>query len=602
MVVDGVTVVVDTRKAVALLSFLAVEKSASRDTMAALLWAESSSNRARATLRRTLSALRSGIGADLIESDRDKLSLVGPYRFDVDDFEAALSETYTHDHDPANVCEECIAPLSRAAALYRGDFLAGFSVRDAPEFEDWVRSVSQRLRIRAGEVLHRLAMAQAAEGDYPGAIAAVTRWVDLDSLHEPAHRLLMLLNAWAGDRPGAVDAYRGFVALLDRELGVAPLEETTELYDAILDEDLPPPPGLPRKVRAKRAARPEPSRVLLDRTEEMETLRRSAENARMGGQMVVLSGQPWMGKTRLLEELAGQIDRTAALVVVGRAFRLEQAIPYGVVAQLLRALRPAMDAHASSIPEWAREETARLTPATGPAPIDLDSGRFGELRLLEATFEVVATICAQEPIVLLLDDAQWMDAASARVISYLGRRIDGLSACLVVALREEEPLPEPLQDLVARANTVVDLEPLTPDSIADRLSGAEDAAELMRTTGGVPLLVLEALNGSGEGEIASPGVMRFMKERLGEVGDLARQVLAAASVLTGVCDAELLRHVSGRSEEEVVAAVEELVGARLLREVPGTGAGLGFTLDSLEELTYESISLVRRRLLHKRAA
>jgi tetratricopeptide (TPR) repeat protein len=94
---------------------------------------------------------------------------------------------------------------------------------------------------------------------------------------------------------------------------------------------------------------------------------------------------------------------------------------------------------------------------------------------------------------------------------------------------------------------------------------------------------------------------RYMEARLLEVGDLARQILTAAAALNGICDASLLRETSGRSEEEVVEAVEELVAARLLREIPESG-GLAFTLDALERVTYESTSMVRRRLLHRRAA
>ena len=92
-------------------------------------------------------------------------------------------------------------------------------------------------------------------------------------LHEPAHRLLMLLNAWAGDRPGALEAYRRFVAVANTELGVAPLEETTELYEAILDEDLPPAPGVRRRVVAHQATAPVPVNGLLDRETEFSGLR-----------------------------------------------------------------------------------------------------------------------------------------------------------------------------------------------------------------------------------------------------------------------------------------------------------------------------------------
>jgi DNA-binding SARP family transcriptional activator len=118
--------------------------------------------------------------------------------------------------------------------------LEGFNVRDAYLFEDWARSLGEGLRLEIGEAFNRLGHALAGAGDYSGAIRSVKRWVELDPLHEPAHRLLMLLNSWAGDRPGAIEAYRSLIGILDRELGVPPLEETTELYEAILDEDLPP--------------------------------------------------------------------------------------------------------------------------------------------------------------------------------------------------------------------------------------------------------------------------------------------------------------------------------------------------------------------------
>ncbi len=104
-------------------------------------------------------------------------------------------------------------------------------------------------------------MAHAAQGDYGQAVIAVGRWIALDELHEPAHRLAMLLHAWAGDRAGAIQAYRDCVAALDRELGVPPLEETTELYEAILDEDLPPAPGVRRSRASSRRRAPERSKT-----------------------------------------------------------------------------------------------------------------------------------------------------------------------------------------------------------------------------------------------------------------------------------------------------------------------------------------------------
>ena len=138
---------VDTRKAIALLAYLVVEKSASRDTLAGLFWADASQERARATLRRTLSALKGATGTDLIEADRNLVTLVGEVNSDLDILERELGATGDHGHDPRDVCDRCIPHLRGATSLYRGDFLAGFSVKASPEFDDWVRSVA---RVRPG--------------------------------------------------------------------------------------------------------------------------------------------------------------------------------------------------------------------------------------------------------------------------------------------------------------------------------------------------------------------------------------------------------------------------------------------------------------------
>jgi DNA-binding SARP family transcriptional activator len=599
--VSGRPVVVDTRKAIALLAYLVVEKSASRDTLSGLFWAEASQERARATLRRTLSALRGATGSDLIEADRNLVTLVGEVSSDLDILGKELDATSEHGHDRRDVCDRCIPHLQRATDLYRGDFLEGFSVKASPEFDDWVRSVAESTRIRIGEAFHRLGTALAAAGEYPAAVNAVTQWIELDALHEPAHRFLMLLHAWAGDRPGAIEAYRNCVTVLDQELGVAPLEETTELYEAILDEDLPPAPGAPRRVKAEIPARRQAQPDLIDRESELEQLHEALRSSMArGGLVFAMTGAPWMGKTRLLEELASFAhgDRD---VLIGRAFRMEQSLPYGVATQVLGGATAHVDALRDEIPEWAMNELGRLAPGFAPAA-DETPDRFGELRLLEGIHTVLSILARERPILIILDDAQWMDTSSAALFSYLARRISEMPVAMVVAARTEEELLPAVAEMMTAADQSVAIRPLTVQHLIPLVGGDENAARRLREkTGGVPLLVNEALTSDGDSLPSTPGMARYMEARLLEIGDLGRQILTAAAALNGICDATLLRETSGRSEEEVVEAVEELVAAGLLREIPESD-GLSFTLDALERVTYETTSMVRRRLLHRRAA
>lgn len=596
---DSAYVEVDTRKAIAMLAYLAIERSADRDALAGLFWADSSPERSRATLRRTLSALRSGIGADWINADRNRVTIEDGFICDVHQFRTEVEATGQHDHDVHDVCPACLPHLRKAADLYRGDFLGAFSVREAPDFEDWARMVTESLRLEAGDVFQRLAMGNAGSGDYGEATAAAIRWIRLDELHEPAHRLLMLLCAWAGDRPGSIQAYRDCVAVLDRELGVPPLDETTELFEAILDEDLPPAPGVRKPVRAHRLAESPVEAGMIGREEAMETLRRLVDTISPPGKLLVISGASWMGKTRLIEYLVQFSRDLGVSIVSGRAFSPDSQLPYGVATQLLDGFVSSNNGGELNVPEWALTELTRLDPKLAPGAAEGESGSLGELRLREAFLELMEPATANGPVVVTIDDAQWMDAASAHLVSYVHRRAGNLPLLLVVATRDVGSLHPAVREIATEPDEMLVLDPLTPSSLHDDYPKT-DVEAIIAATGGIPLLVKKALDSDGVVNPDAESVQKYMDSKRRRLSDLAHQIMAAAAVLDGICDAQLLRDTSGRTEDEIVEAVEELISAGLLRE--HEDGKLGFTLDALETMCYESTSLIRRRLLHRRAA
>ena len=173
---DGARVTFDTKKAVALLAVLGVtDRHQSRDRLASLLWPESDTTHARGSLRRTLSVTAAAVGEGLVISRAAVALRPGGIRVDVADFETLAARPDA-------------AALERAARLYRDDFLAGFSLRECPEFEDWQSSVAVRLRQVLAGCLERLAAACAAAGDPDRALDHIRRWLSLDPMHEPARR------------------------------------------------------------------------------------------------------------------------------------------------------------------------------------------------------------------------------------------------------------------------------------------------------------------------------------------------------------------------------------------------------------------------------
>ncbi|HYT24950.1 MAG TPA: hypothetical protein VEP73_00495, partial [Actinomycetota bacterium] len=163
---DGDPIEVDTRKAIALLAYLALTGGLQgRDSLAALLWPDYDRDHARAALRRTLSVLNKALSArghagpvrGWLRVDRTaaRLDPDGVW-FDVRRFRDLVAGCLEHGHPAAEVCAACVAPLAEAVALHRDDFLAGFSLRDSPSFDDWQFYQAESLRRELAAALDRL--------------------------------------------------------------------------------------------------------------------------------------------------------------------------------------------------------------------------------------------------------------------------------------------------------------------------------------------------------------------------------------------------------------------------------------------------------------
>lgn len=236
---DGRPVVVDTRKAVALLAYVAiVDRPVARESLAELLWPESEPEDARGALRRTLSVLRAGLGGSWLRIDRRQVVLEGDdIDLDVATFRGAVRGG-PHVHASGDACPACRVRLSRAVDFFRGDFLEGFSLRDSAPFDEWQMLESEALRTELADALRRLLDLEVAEAR-PEAVATARRQIALDPLDEAAHRSLMRVHAAAGDRAALARHYRSLVLTLERELGVGPAAETTQLHDSLLRRPAP---------------------------------------------------------------------------------------------------------------------------------------------------------------------------------------------------------------------------------------------------------------------------------------------------------------------------------------------------------------------------
>ncbi|TGQ64174.1 alpha/beta fold hydrolase [Mesorhizobium sp. M00.F.Ca.ET.186.01.1.1] len=214
--VDGRRIELALRKAAALVIYLAEAGGpVARDVAATLLWPEADAEAARARLRRTLYKIRIAFGAEVISASATSLMLRPPL------FVEADSRAFDH------ACDAGL--LTEAADLYRGDYLAGFSMPDCPEFEEWAFFRREALRSRLVQVLERLVDAKIADGEPRDAVVHATRLAALDPLSESAHRHLIRAHLAAGDRAAAERQGETCTRLLRDELGIAPDPATLAL-------------------------------------------------------------------------------------------------------------------------------------------------------------------------------------------------------------------------------------------------------------------------------------------------------------------------------------------------------------------------------------
>src|SRR5260221_5039484 len=317
---DGQPISFAARKALAVLVYLAVEgRPVTRESLMTLLWPEGESAQGRGALRTTLAYLRRGLGAAIggsgrLQAEGDNLAYVPEAndRIDTRELEAAAGHGDT-------------ATLQSAVEGYRSDFLAGFSLPGAPEFDTWVSEQRERYHRLLSQALERLSRRQLDDRQYTAGLNTARRWTQHDPLNEAGWRRLMQLQLAAGDRVGALKTFETLRERLAQELGLAPSREAAQLAElarrAASTDDRPP--------WARTAAPPAsalPGQLpFVGRLEEHRQL--VAAYHAPAPRLVLISGEAGIGKTRLAEAFAAWAGAQGAEVLRGRAFEAGGRLP-----------------------------------------------------------------------------------------------------------------------------------------------------------------------------------------------------------------------------------------------------------------------------------
>ena len=610
-----------------MLVYLAVTRQEHRrERLAAMFWPESDTGHAKAALRRTLSSLRKALNGEWLQVNRDRLA-VEPAWLDTEVFVELLEGTLRHGHPAGESCPRCIEPLTQAMELYRGDFLAGFSLPDSPQFDEWQYFTERGLQRKCTEALQLLSTAHQSAGNYEKALEAAERLLAFDPLNETAHRQLMRLYSNLGRRDLALKQYRDCVRLLQTELGTPPLEETVDLYERIRAGELPEP--LRRQAPTFTAAAPRPI-PLVGREPELGEIRSWYRSIERNCRLMIVTGEAGVGKSRVAEEFLKGVLEPGGRVLQGRCYEGETSF----------AFRPWIDALREGIgngellrglgglSQARLAEAARLLPEIHELIPDLPhasqaKGAAGHERFLDGLVWLAGAL-AKGPHsgVVYLDDLQWSDDPTLELLLYALRHSPEPPFGLIAGWRtdsdsSQQRLHEWLALLPRGSCEITRLERLSEAQVAELVDRTGLAAwpasghRLYEETEGLPLFIAEYLRaieaGTLEPEWHLPASIRqILAGRLASISSASRQLLGAAAVIGRNFEYETLRSVSGRTPAEIVAGLEELLATSLIREYPEARPPLGpsydFTHEKLRVAALEGTTQARQRLLHGRAA
>jgi DNA-binding SARP family transcriptional activator len=644
--IAGVQVVGDLRgrQVRALLAYLILNRTRTvgREELSVAVWPDRAPQSQDAALRTLLSRLRTAVGPSVL-TGRDQLALTLPEPVWVD-LEAARTQ------------------IERAmTALGHGDLRTAWALGQVPlnvasrgllpgvqaTWLEPARRELEELRQQALEVIGRAGLGLGGS-QLASAERAARALIATEPYRESAYVLLMEALAAQGNIAEGLRVFEQLRSLLNQELGTVPSPEALAVHEGLLNPQPrqsavaatghDAPEGtveLPAEL-ASRALAPLVGRV--GEMVELERLWELARTGRIGGpqaaelgaaRVLVLAGDPGVGKTRLVAELARRVHAHGAVVLAGRAPE-ESLVPYQPFLEALRHyvvnaplsdLRAAASDYGSELARLVPELRRRVPDLVSSLPVEPDTERY---RMFEAVVGLLSAISRSAPILLVLDDLHWADRPTLLLLRHLARARDPRRLLILAAYRSTEEasagMPAMLADL-QREQLLVEhrieglSEPETAELVRLRTGEVPTHAfvhALHSETEGNPLFIEEIVRhlteaGVRPGVAAAAelqrvglpeGVKQVIARRLSRLDPPAIEWLRTAAVIGRDFDAELLERVLGVPEGEFLDLLDEVLDTSLVSETaPGC---YGFSHALIRETLYEGMSAPRRARLHRR--
>lgn len=585
-----------SRKTRALLAYLLLTgREQRRARLCAMFW--DVADDPRGALRWSLSKIRGLVdtpGTKRLVADRENV------RFEA--MGASVDVLRLREQVAATDLESAsIEELEGWASAFGGEIL---ETLDLPEFDDyqaWCVAEREELRrLRAGILS---ALSARLGGEPERALPYARAWVSAAPLDVEPRVALLRLSVACGRRAEAEQHYHAGKRML-ADMGVERRGELSEAWAALkrqqpaLSSTAPKhaaPPSVPAPLRVVDAELVGRDAELGRLWDALEAVRAEAEE-----RLLVIEGEPGVGKSVLLERLLGRARELGATVVQGAAFEGESGRPYGPWIDALRAV-PQID-------ESVNDSSAALEPMV-PDLANVPSGQESRDRLFARVSDFVGFRAFKTPLVVVaIDDVQWLDPASAELLHYVARNSRHRRVLIVLTARHDE-----LADNAAVGRMVRSLrrdggverlcvERLGRQDIEQLLAeSGVDVARVFEQSGGNPLFAIELARGALDEDLPD-SLSEAIRERVARLEPETVDVLRWASALGQSFPVRRLEDLHGADADVLVGALETLERQALVVSAGDERPAARFAHGVVRQVVYAEISEPRRRMMHRRIA
>lgn len=371
---------------------------------------------------------------------------------------------------------------------------------------------------------------------------------------------------------------------------------------------------------------------LIGREHELSELLLGLDDIAAGrGRLFLIAGEPGIGKSRLVDELAARAQQRGSRVLWGRCWEAGGASPYWPWVQALRShlrglssdeLRTLLGMEAPHFAQLIPEIRHQLPDVPEPPELDPDSARF---RLFDSVAILMSRISQAQPLVLVLEDLHAADAPSRLLLHFVSSELSHMPVLLIGTFRDTDPMGEPLDTLAelerqpkTKKLSLHGLPELELHRLVEVTAGAVPPAGLAHflhgETDGNPLFVGEIVRLlHEEGRLdrpvdtiswrsaIPPGLREVILKRLSRLSQSSQSLLTLASILGREFEISMLQRIAELPKEAVLESLHEAISARLIIEAPAAVGRLRFSHVLVRDALYGELNVTERIRLHERA-